>query len=68
MYLLFRKSLKNDCSNIYLHPYTFEMSYKSFSYPTLLSRHGPVNLSTPTFGNINLTEAMSNLLFAWKFN
>ena len=44
------------------------MSYKSFPYLTLLSRHGPVNLSTPTFGNINLTEAMADLILAWKFN
>ena len=33
-----------------------------------ISRRGPINLLIPTFGNINLTAAMTNLLGAWKSN
>ena len=32
----------------------------------LLSRRGPENPSTPNFGNVNLTETMTNLIVAWK--
>ena len=32
-----------------------------------ISRRGLVNLSTPTFCNISLTEAMTNLLAACRF-
>ena len=46
IYLLFEKSLKNDCNNLYFHPYTLNMSYKPFSYLTSFSHSGPVNLST----------------------
>ena len=35
-------------------------------YLASLSRCSPVNLSTPTFGNINLTETVTNLLVVWK--
>ena len=38
------------------------MIYKSFSYLTSLILCGPVNPSTPNFGNINLTETMTNLI------
>ena len=31
-----------------------------------LSRCDPVNPLTPTFGNINLTETMRNLIVPWK--
>ena len=61
-------SLKNGCNNLYYHPYTFDERYKSISYLTSLSRHSPVNPSSSTFGNINLTEAMTNLIVVWKFN
>ena len=44
------------------------MSYKFFAYLMSLSRRGPVNQSTPTFGNINLTETATNLFVAWKFS
>ena len=47
IYLLFQKSLKNDCSNLYFHLYNFNMSYKFFAYLMSLSRRGPVNQSTP---------------------
>ena len=46
IYLLFRKSVKNGCNNLYFHPYPFDVSYKSFSYLTSLSHRDPVNLST----------------------
>ena len=48
IYLLFQKSLKNSCKiSFFFYPYTFDMSYKSFSYLTPFSRRGPVNLLTP---------------------
>ena len=56
--MLFQKSLKKDCNNFNFHLHTFDERQKSFSCLTSLSRHGPVNPSTPTFGNINLIEAM----------
>ena len=68
IYLLFEKSLKISCNNLYFHFYTIDMGCKSFSYLTSFSRRGPVNLSTPTFGNINLTEKMVNVIVDWKFN
>ena len=37
IYLLFEKSLKNGCDNLYFHPYTFNMSNKLFSCLTSLS-------------------------------
>ena len=40
LYLFFQKSLKNGCNNLYFHRYSFNMSYKSFSYLTPLSRRG----------------------------
>ena len=43
IYLLFQKSLKNVCNILYFCPYTFDMSYKLFSYLMSLSRRGPVN-------------------------
>ena len=60
--------MKNGCNNLYLHIYTFDMSYKSFSYLKSFSYRSPVNPLTPTFNNINLTEATANLIFAWKIN
>ena len=67
-YLLFQTFLKNGFNNLYFHPYTFNMIYKSFSYLTSLSRRGPVNPSTSTFGSINLAKTMTNLLAVWKIN
>ena len=54
--------------NIYFHRYHFNLSYKPFSSLISLSRRGPLNPSSPTFYNINVTEAMLNLLVVWKFN
>ena len=61
-------SLKNGCNNLYFHPYNIHKRYKLFSYPMSLFRRGPVNPSTPTFGNINLTETITNLIVALTFN
>ena len=30
--------------------------------------YDPKNLSVPTFDNVNLTESITNLIVAWKFN
>ena len=54
--------------NLYLHEKTYNMDLKWNLYPTSLSRRGSVNLSTPTFGKINLTETMIKLIVAWKFS
>ena len=53
---------------LYLHSKTYSMDLKWNLYLTSLSRHDPVNPSTPIFGNINLTERMTNLIVAWKIN
>ena len=58
IYLLFQKSLKKGGDNLYFHLHTFDESKKSFSCLESLSCHGLVNPSTPTFGNISLTETM----------
>ena len=68
IHLLLGKSLKKGWNNLYLLPKFFQRSSKPNSYLMLISHSGPVNLSTPTFGNISLTEAMANLLVVWKFN
>ena len=57
--------------NIYLQPKIFNMGLKWNSYLTSLLRCGPVNSSTPIFGNISLTETMAiylllgNLINKW---
>ena len=48
--------------NLYLHYKTFNIGLKWNSYLTSLSLRGSVNLSTPIFGNINLTETKKNLI------
>ena len=63
IYLLFGKSLKKGCNNLYFHPFTFNMNYKSFSYLTPLSYRGPVIPSTLVFGNISQTKTMIDLIF-----
>ena len=62
--LFLSKVTKNGWNNLYFYPYASDMSYKSFPYPTSLSRCDPVNPSTPTFGNNNLTETITNLIIA----
>ena len=61
-------SLKNGSNNLYFHSYTMDERQKPFSYMTSLSRRGPVNPSILTFGNINLTETIKNLIVSWKFS
>ena len=48
------------------HPNPFKITLKPNSYLTSVLCRGPVNLLTPTFPNINLTQAMSNFLIVWK--
>ena len=50
--------------NLYLHSKTHNMGWKWNLYLKSLSRRGPINLSTQTFRNINLTETMTNLIVA----
>ena len=50
------------------YPKPFKITFKPNSYPILISCCSPVNSSTLTFGNINLTETMTGLIAAWKFN
>ena len=59
IYLLFQKSLKKGGDNLDFHLHTLYESKKAFSCLKSLSCHGLVNPSTPTFGNISLTETMS---------
>lgn len=68
IYFLFQKLRNNGCNNLYFHLYTFDMSYKLVSYLTLLSECGLLNSLTPFTSNINLTEAITNLLVPWKSN
>ena len=55
-------SLKNGCNNLQFYPYSFDERQKSFSYLTPLSSLGSVNPSIPTFGDIHLTETITNLI------
>ena len=57
-------SLKIGSNNLYFHPYKLHKGYKLFSYLMSLSPRGPVNPSTPIFGNINLIETITNLIVA----
>ena len=66
-FLVVWKITEKWLQNLYFHRYDFNMIYKLFSYLASLSRK-PGKSVTPTFGNINLTETMLNLLVAWKFN
>ena len=59
IYLLFQKSLKKGGDNLDFHLHTLYESKKAFSCLKSPSCHGLVNPSTPTFGNIILTETMS---------
>ena len=59
--LLFQMSLKNDCINLYFHPYNLDERQKSLSYLTSLSHRSLVNTSTHTFPNTNLTKTINNL-------
>ena len=53
---------------IYFHSHTLYERKKSLSYLTSLFRHGPVNPSSLTFRDINLTETITNLIVDWKSN
>ena len=62
------KAIKNVRNNLYLHPKFFKITLKPNLYLRSVSRRGPVNQSNPSFPNINLTQAIANLLFAWESN
>ena len=62
IYFLFGKSLKKGCNYLYFHSFTFNMSYKLFSFLMVLHCCVHINSPTPTFGNINLTEKVIDLI------
>ena len=49
-----------------MHPKFFKINLKPNSYLASVSRCGPVNPSSQTFPNINLTQAMEYFLVVWK--
>ena len=53
-------SVKNGCKNFYLHDKPFKFTLQANSYLPSIFRRGPVNLSTLTFLNINLTKTIGN--------
>ena len=59
------KVTEKDCNDLNFYSFIFNMSYRSFSFLMALF---PVNLSTPTFGNMNLTKTVADLTVNWKFN
>ena len=59
------KVTEKDCNDLNFYSFTFNMSYRSFSFLMALF---PVNLSTPFFGNLNLTKTVADLTVNWKFN
>ena len=52
------KSIRNDCSDLYLHNKAFKITMKPNWYLTSIFRRGLVNLSTLIYPNINLTKAI----------
>ena len=54
--------------SLYLQSKRYNMGLKWNLYLTSLSRRGPAYPSTSIFGNINLTEKITNSIFAWKFS
>ena len=64
IYLLHENRIKNDFKNLSLHHKPFQITFKSNSCLTSLSRRGTVNPSTPTFGSISLIETITNLVVA----
>ena len=59
------KVTEKDCNDLNFYSFTFNMSYRSFSFLMALF---PVNLSTPFFGNLNLAKTVADLTVNWKFN
>ena len=57
---------KFNFKNLCLYPKSFHITLKPNSYLMSISRRGPVNPSTPTFPNINLTKPIKNLLVILK--
>ena len=62
------KVTEKDCNDLNFYSFTFNMSYRSFYFLMALFSRGRVNLSTPTFRNMNLTKTVADLTVNWKFN
>ena len=62
------KVTEKDCNDLKFYSFTFNMSNRLFSFIMSLFPRGRVNLSTPTFGNMNLTKTVADLTVNWKFN
>ena len=60
------KITEKDCNILHVVPTCFHRSSKSKSYLMSIYCRGPLNLSIPTFGKINQTETMINLLLLGK--
>ena len=65
--LIVWKVTEKDCNDLNLYSFTFNVSCRSFSFLMALFSRGRVNLSTPTFGNMNLTKTVADLTVNWKF-
>ena len=65
--LIVWKVTEKDCNDLNFYSFTFNVSYRSFSFLMALFSRGRVNLSTPTFGNMNLTKTVADLTVNWKF-
>ena len=53
---MLRNSNKNGWKNLYLHPESFYITFKSNSYLLWISCHGPVTLLNHSFPSINLQK------------
>ena len=62
------KITEKDYDDLDFHSCIFKMSYKSFFFLRALSPRDHVNLSTLTFGNINLTGTGIDLIVDSKLN
>ena len=64
IYLLLGNSIKNGWNNLYFQPKFIKVTSNPNTCLMSISRRSPINLSTTTFPNINLTQAKGNLLLA----
>ena len=58
-------SLKNGCNNFCFYPFTFNISYKPFSYHF---RHFTVVAGKSVNPNVNLTKTMTYLIIDWRLS
>ena len=59
---MLKNLIKNGCRNLCMHLKPFKIIFKPNSYLMSIFRRSPVNPSTRTFPNINLTKTIKNLL------